>query len=236
MLATEGTWCGTKDAIHDWRGVLVSALVASVGLLLFVGVILVVRRWNGALTEPLPFLPLVMTAAALAAWAFSVRLRLRDRRITTIAAAVIVLFAIGCSAGSGRLADWLVWSVALAAPMLVPARSDRYAGRSGKSPEVMLQQLTRTRNAEGVESIRGTLVAEFAPAERLAVLYIAFCPPLERLPSVACEVVAGPRCDVKVAQIFHQGARVEVRLLRASMAAVQVKIGFVASERPPVTV
>ena len=76
------------------------------------------------------------------------------------------------------------------------------------------------------------LVDASPPAERLAVLYVAFCPPLERVPSVSCEIAAGPLCDVKVAQIFHQGARIEARLLRASTDAAQVKISFLASERP----
>jgi hypothetical protein len=232
MLATEGTWRGEKNAMHEWRGMIVPALVGSAGLLLVAGTFLVVRRWSGALTQPLPFVQLVLTAAALAAWVLLVRLRLKDNRITAVAAGVIVLFALGCSAKSGRFTDWIVWSVALAAPILLPVSSNQGLSKSGKSSDVMLQQLVRTRSIEGIETIRGTLVAGFSPAERLAVLYVAFCPPLERLPSVTCEVVEGPLCDIKVAQLFHQGVRIEARLLRASTATERVNIAFVATERP----
>ena len=54
----------------------------------------------------------------------------------------------------------------------------------------MLQQLTRVAHRRWTaKSIRGTLLAEFAPGERSATLYVAFCPPFERLPHVEVEVV-----------------------------------------------
>lgn len=235
MFATEGKW-QTREHALDWRDAVAPALVASIGLSGLSAVFLLARRLSGALVEPLPFIPLLLTAAVLAAWVYAIRSWFGDRRPGVVAAAVMVLFAIGCSANSGRVADWLVWSAALATTIFVPVRSNRLANGPDKSPEMTLQQLTRTRSAEGVETIRGALVAEFAPHERLSVLYVAFCPPLERVPKVECEVVAGPLCEVKVAQIFHQGARMEARLLRASTDAVEVKIGFVVSERPPIAI
>lgn len=235
MLATEGKW-QTREHAADWRRTVAPALAASLGLVILLAILLVARRLSGALAAPLPFAPLFLTAAALAAWAYVIRSWLDDWRPSAVAAVAIVMFAIGCSASSGRLVDWLAWSVALAAPFLAPTWSRRPSGSSRNPPAVTLQQLTRTRTADGVETVRGTLVAEFAPAERLAVLYVAFCPPLEQVPKVDCEVVAGPLCEVKVAQIFHQGTRIEASLLRASTTAVHVKISIVASERPPTAV
>jgi hypothetical protein len=153
---------------------------------------------------------------------------LRDKRLTALAAAVIILFAIGCSASSGRVADWLVWSVALAAATLVSSKCGQYSGDSSKASEVTLQQLTRMRGVEGVESIRGTLVAEFAPGERTVVLHVAFCPPFERLPSVEVETDG---CVVKIAQVLHQGTRLEVRLERDSDVARRIPIEFHATDR-----
>lgn len=234
MLATEGKW-QTREHAADWRRAIAAALAVSLVLVIMLAMLLVTRRLSGALAAPLPFVPLFSTAALLAAWAYAIRSWLDDWRPRAVAAAAIVMFAIGCSASSGRLVDWLAWSVALAAPFLAPI----WSRRESKTPdpaEVTLQQLTRTRSADGVETVRGTLVAEFAPAERLSILYVAFCPPLEPLPKVECEVVAGPLCEVKVAQIFHQGTRLEARLLRASTTAVHVTISIVASERPPTAV
>lgn len=230
MFATEGKWQSRNHAA-DWRCAIASALAGSVGLVLLLAMFLVARRLSGALAAPLPFAPQFLSAAVLAVWAYAIRSWFVDWRLSAIAAAAIVLYAIGCSASSGRLVDWLAWSVALAAPYLTPVGSRRQSSEFDNPLAVTLQQLTRTRAADGVETVRGTLIAEFAPAERLAVLYVAFCPPLERVPAVTCEVAAGPSCDLKVTQIYHQGARIEARLLRASTAALRVTVAFAASER-----
>jgi len=233
MLATEGTWREAQDAADEWRALVPSALVASLVLLLVVSIFVLARRWSGALTDTLAPLPLVLTAAVLVAWALAVKLRLRDSRTTLLAAAVLVLFAVGFSFPGERVIDWLVWLSALAVLGLVSTKRYSPAIDSDKASETVLQELTRTRGVQGVETIAGTIAAEFAPGERLAVLHVAFCPPFERLPSVDCEAAAGPACDAKVAQILHQGARVEVRLARASTAEEHVEIEFVASDSGP---
>ena len=55
----------------------------------------------------------------------------------------------------------------------------------------------------------------------------------ERLPTVEAERTSGPACEVKIAQILHQGARLEVRLSRASTSARTATIELVASSAPP---
>ncbi len=235
MLATDGTWRETEDVRDDWRGVIAAAFVASLVLALVVAVFLFARRMSGSLESQLAPASLALTAAALLAWACAVRLQLLDRRVDWLLAVVLVLFAIACSFPGSRSIDWLVWLAVSAAYGLVPARRSSPASGSDKKASQVLQQLTRSRTSDGGEAIHGTLLAEFAPGERSTILHVAFCPPFEQLPSVEAEVVDGPACDVKVAQILHQGTRLEARLSRASTAAERVTIEILATDHLPVT-
>lgn len=229
MLATDGIWRGAEYSRDAWRGALAPALVSSIALLLSIGVFLCIRRLSGALEVALAPVPLVVTAIGLLAWTLAVRLRLRDRRVAWLLVLVLALFAVACSYPGTRLIDWLVWLGALAALALVPARRSSPAIGSDQGAGQVLQQLSRSRGADGSEIVHGTLLAEFAPAERIAVLHVAFCPPFERLPSVEAEVADGPACDVKIVQVLHQGARLEARLAHASTVAEQVRVEFAAT-------
>ena len=182
-----------------------TALAASIALLLAIGVLIFVRRLSGALEVPLAPIPLAVTATGLLAWASAVRLRLRDRRIPWLLALVLGLFAVACSYPAARAIDWLVWLGAFAVLALTPARRSSPANGSDLEAGQILQQLSRSRGAEGSEIVHGTLLAEFAAGERIAVLHVAFCPPFERLPSVEAEIADGPACDVKIVQVLHQG-------------------------------
>ena len=232
MSTTEGTW-RELEAGGDWRSAMVPALIASVALMLVIAAFLLARRVSGAIETPLAPLPLVLTASGLLAWASAVRLRLGDRRVDWLAATVLALSAVACSFPGHRPIDWLVWLTVFAAYGLIPTRRTSPAIESDKTAEHVLQQLTRSRTADGCEAIRGTLVAEFAPGERTATLHVAFCPPFERLPSVEAEAIDSSACDVKLAQVLHQGARLEARLSRASSAAQHVTIEILATDRPP---
>lgn len=233
MFATDGTWRFPERVARARRTPLEHALAASIGLLLLVAAFLVGRRLGGALAEPLPAVPLAATAIGLVAWAAAVRSHFRCGRSGAMVALVVALFAIACSFPFERTIDWLVWLPAILALGLLPARRSSPAiGGSDKATGFMLQQLTRTRSAEGEEAIRGKLVAEFAPGDRIAILHVAFCPPFERLPTVQAKRTSGPACEVKIAQILHQGARLEVRLSRASTSARTAAIEFTASSAP----
>ncbi|MEX2093091.1 MAG: hypothetical protein WD971_10465 [Pirellulales bacterium] len=237
MLATDGTWHELKDAVRDdWRGAVAASFVASLVLALVVAVFLFGRRMSGSLESQLAPVPLALTAAALLAWSCAVRLRLCDRRIDWLLATVLALFAVAFSFPGDRSIDWLVWLAVFAAYGLIRPRRNSPTIGSDKRAEQVLQQLTRSRTADGCETIRGTLIAEFAPSERTAVIHVAFCPPFEWLPSIECEAIDGPACDVKVAQVLHQGTRLETRLFHASTAAERVTIEILATDHPPVTV
>jgi hypothetical protein len=76
----------------------------------------------------------------------------------------------------------------------------------------VMQQITRSRNENGVEVITGVLRAEFAPGERTHNLHVAFCPPLMYEPRVVAHQLSGSPLVMKVAQSEIFGTRLELRL------------------------
>jgi hypothetical protein len=97
----------------------------------------------------------------------------------------------------------------------------------------VLQQLTRYRSAEGGDALLGQLVAEFQPGERHAVVYVAFCPPFERLPQAEAHLAEDIVATVKLTQVLHNGAQVDVALPcpAASNMSVSVELFAVASPK-----
>ncbi|MBA4106967.1 MAG: hypothetical protein C0485_14555 [Pirellula sp.] len=96
-------------------------------------------------------------------------------------------------------------------------------------PSNVLQQLTRIRNDAGVESIFGTLRAEFAAGQRHATLHVGFCPPLADAPTVEADPADGPDATVKVIQAFAHGARLEVRLTTTAAEPCSVLLEITAA-------
>jgi hypothetical protein len=92
----------------------------------------------------------------------------------------------------------------------------------------VLQRLVRVREADGGEAIHGWLLAEFVAGQRNATLHVGFCPPLERLPVVEAETGDGPDAEVKVAQAFAHGARLEVRLAAVAEQDCSVVVEMIA--------
>jgi hypothetical protein len=103
-------------------------------------------------------------------------------------------------------------------------RATDFPADDAERDEIVLQELVRLRDAAGAESVRGTMLADFAPGQRHAVLHAGFCPPLERLPVVEAEAVDGPDAMVKVVQAFAHGARLEVRLAETCEEACTVTV------------
>jgi hypothetical protein len=97
-----------------------------------------------------------------------------------------------------------------------------------KGGGLLVQQLLRLRDANGVESVQGTLRAEFVAGQRQATLYMGFCPPLARAPVIEAECVDGPEAELKVAQAFCHGARLEVRLTESAGDECSVDVEVVA--------
>ncbi len=223
------------------RGPISAIVVASIIFVFAIGVLLIVRRWSGALTAPLPVPQLVVTAAGLCVWATIVReLTVRRRPFVWLSLSAFLLFAVGCSYPGNRLVDWLVWLAAIAT-VVSPRMHWRPKSKfllqrlrpqqdGGPAVERVLQQLWRTRTADGKDLLRGTLLAEFTPGERQVTLYVGFCPPFEMLPIVEAEVADGFEAELKLAPVLHNGAQIEVRLSEAADEPIGVTIDFLAAE------
>jgi hypothetical protein len=233
-------------------------VLANAVLAIVLGLFLVTRRFSGAITTPLPPLPLAATALGLLVWAavhrgvclfrFEEDLPHRDRclrveataRSHWLPTAVLLLFAIACSYPANRWIDWLVWLPALAvdwwwarmmtAATRTPTLSSPSTREAPLEPVQPLQQLSRYRTADGAEAIRGELIAEFAAGERNVTLYVAFCPPFERLPVVEAEIGDGSPAIVKVAQVLHHGAQLDVRLPTPTQSRQTIAVHLFASD------
>ena len=247
MRATDGT-LRIEFFGGERRRLIAQVVAASIFLVLVVGIFLLVRRMAGAFTAPLPVPQLLATAVVAAAWAVAVR-ELSSRNPLSISLAVIALLtlALACSYPGTRIIDWLAWPTAMFAAVLCPPLR-RYAAAQPErhhSPatevedddttgaEQVLQQLTRIRMEGGHEAIRGMLVGEFAPGERQVTLYIAFCPPFERLPRVEVNVADDSDATVKLTQVLHNGVQLDVRLPQPAADPINVAVELFASDTDP---
>lgn len=242
-------WRAIEFGNPELRRRIAGALFTSIAILLAFGIFLLVRRASGAFTAPLPPLLVLTTALALLACVWGIRIGwLRfvapetifspalDRWLFVwLPSTVIVVFAVACSYPGNRIVDWLVWVPAIAGASIPwksrpSARCNSTAIRLSSTPETLLQQLTRSRTSEGVEMIRGTLLAEFVPGERSVDLFVGFCPPFEHLPDMETELEAATDVEVKLVQVLHNGAQFEIRLAQPAIEPTAIPILFFAAE------
>lgn len=95
-----------------------------------------------------------------------------------------------------------------------------------RGPIGMRQQVTRGVDPESGEYVYGLLRAEFPPGSRSESLHVAFCPPLPVLLSLDVRQVDGPAASVTLGQCETFGARIDVRLHRASGERQEVLVQF----------
>jgi hypothetical protein len=241
MRATDGIFQSLIERAGG-KGWPVSAIV--VGAIYFVlalSLFLFVRRATGALAAPLGTPQLVATATVMCLWALILRKFTAKRAAYFwVSLCTMLLVAIACSFPVARVVDWLVWLPAIGCSAILPlvtriqqpmsGGSSLSAIAEGANPEQVLQQLTRFRTGDGKDAIRGTLAAEFMAGERQTTLYVAFCPPFELLPTVEASANGDYEADVKLAQVLHNGAQLDVRLSGPAEEAVAVSIEFFASD------
>jgi hypothetical protein len=230
-----------------------SALLGTIGLLLLV------RRASGGITAELDVASLAATLALAAVVVFGGRFvwdRLRrgaatrfDQAAAWFGTASLLLLCLGAAWPSSQSSAWLLWlplvgadwysrskflrprplnpTHGLMASQTAPFATD-FEGEPFEDGSV-LQQVVRVRDAEGVESVRGTLRTDFLAGQRHATLYVGFCPPLARLPDLEAEVVDGADASLKVVQAFAHGARLDLRLSEPAEEACCVIVEFVAA-------
>jgi hypothetical protein len=221
-----------------------SAVLASIPFVLAIALFLAARRMMSALSTPLAPWPLIATAGVLLVWlgcvaaareSASGRARVIDLFSRSSPLISVLLIAFACSYTSHRVLDWLVWlpSVALAAvgPQLLTRTLLRRPVRATLRPpaERVLQLVKRFRDSAGRDVIHATLTAQFEPGERHATLYVAFCPPFERLPEANLDFDVNIAA-VKLTQVLHNGAQLDVRLGHAPESATSADILLVAEE------
>jgi hypothetical protein len=245
MRATDGTWRSYLLRRGVARGEIDTLLQASTLLVLLLGLFLLSRRAAGALTSTPPVPWLLLTAFGLFTWALAVRKLSRTHSFWTWLAVVnVVVFAIACSFPGNRAADWLIWSATIVALFVsdrVPssvrpwgqprttARLDQAEGEES-GDEQILQRLTRGRTAEGRDFVRGELSAPFSVGERQTTLYVGFCPPFLRQPEVEAHIADDTDGSIKLVQVLHNGARLEVRLAAPAAEAECVAVEVFATE------
>jgi hypothetical protein len=241
MRATDGIF---QSLIRRARGKGWPVPAAVVGSIFFVAALslfLFVRRATGALTAPLATPQLVATATVMCLWALIVReFTAKRSKYFWVSICAMLLVAVACSFPVARIVDWLVWLPAIGCIAILPLvtriqmpmsdGSSISAIADDANPEHVLQQLTRFRTVDGKNAIRGTLAAEFVAGERQTTLYVAFCPPFELLPKVEANANGDYEAEVKLAQVLHNGAQLDVRLSEPADEAVAVSIEFFASD------
>lgn len=212
--------------------------IGSTFIVLTVGMFLVVRRITGDVTSPLPLALLIPTATILVAWGWLMRLGAGSLRASLLSfwlpAIAIFLFAIGLSYPGARVTDWCVWLVSYAPLILGPRWLDKvrrgFPIKRKRRGNRLIQDLRRYRSDDGRELVRGTLAAEFPPGQRNQTIWVGFCPPFEFLPQVTVHATGDASASVKVAQVLHHGAQLEVRLSPLASCPPVATIELVAAE------
>ena len=92
----------------------------------------------------------------------------------------------------------------------------------------VLQQLTRSQTAEGVEQLSGWLRTPFSVGQRTASVHVAFCPPFPKTPQLEVEQLDGPPSRIKTAQLLPHGTRLDLKLTRAAEMPMAVLLQFSA--------
>lgn len=100
-------------------------------------------------------------------------------------------------------------------------------------PDDVLQQLTRSRTADGSEVLSGWIRVPLAAGQRSTNVHIAFCPPFPRTPRASVEQLEGPEARIKTAQLLPYGARFDLKLASQSDSPVSLLLQFSAEGESP---
>ena len=95
-------------------------------------------------------------------------------------------------------------------------------------PEHVSQQLVRSCDASGYDTVQARLRGALAPGQRALSLHVAFCPPLDSTPQVEVRQLDGAAAQIKVGQILPYGVRVDLRLQHFSEDTETVLIELLA--------
>jgi hypothetical protein len=95
-------------------------------------------------------------------------------------------------------------------------------------PAEVVQQLTRSRAADGTDQLAGWLRARFSAGQRTGSVHVAFCPPFAKTPELSVAQLDGPEARIKAAQLLPYGARLDLKLGAAAEQPTSVLLHFCA--------
>jgi hypothetical protein len=146
---------------------------------------------------------------------------------------VLIVGAISFPRGGSQ--QWMIWLPVLAADQWLRWRmfAEKPPAEQMGAKAIQLQtagdawqQVVRTRDVAGVETVTAALRADFVEGQRSATVYVGFCPPLNRVPEISLAPLEG--AEAKIVQAFPHGARIDVRLAQAAREAMSVSLNVVA--------
>jgi hypothetical protein len=232
------------------------AAAAGLALLAAAASIIVMRRLAGALTQALPPTAILVGGLLLAAAAVAIRLAWflptiarpsprQDRGLMLTTSLVVAGLGLGLCVPDTPFPSKLALGVPLAAEegclwtwFLIRKRRHFAAQASlgasprpsrGKVSNDITQQLTRSRAADGVETLTGWLRTPLAAGQRNANIHLAFCPPFAATPLLEVEQIDGPPARIKMAQVLPYGVRFDLKLAAAAEESSSVLLQFVAT-------
>lgn len=200
---------------------------AAATLVAFMALFLIERRLAGALVAPLGGATFLAASLALIVLVAAVQ---AARPGDVVAKAVLALIC-GVALVAVTLPGSHPWAVSLAwftfvvveaviflMPRKISSRSASYAPVASTATEVpaegehLVQRITRKRSGSGGELLEAVVSAPCHAGDRLAVVHLAFCPPLDAAPALAACVREPADATARITLSESYGARIEVRL------------------------
>lgn len=94
--------------------------------------------------------------------------------------------------------------------------------------EDTVQHWTRSRSADGLETIEAWMYAEFSEGQQYQSVHIAFIPQFAQEPTLTTNQLDGPNATIKVGETRIYGARLECKLDTPAIEYTQVMIHITA--------
>jgi hypothetical protein len=174
--------------------------------------------------------PGTIRAGLLSSMPVHVRLSPVDAVTTAAVIAVAIALSIGGTSSGGLIIAWLIIAGGEIGQRLLQVSSRQQSFPPQQpvpnqippaceavdeitEPEIppgLVQQVTRVVE-DGRESIHVLVRADVAPNDRLAIIHIAFCPPLCERPELAANALDCQDVEIRLPQVESYGARLEVR-------------------------
>lgn len=117
---------------------------------------------------------------------------------------------------------------AVAAPPAEPLGADRQSFEARRGEREVPEWLERVTGETGDVTLRGQIVADFAPGQSVATVHVSFNPPFARLPEFSHEVFGAPAIRSRAPAVYHYGVRVELKRNGDTSTAARAEIRFVA--------